>query len=203
MKLRTKLRVFCALFIVIFVSIEQSQAQNSAIPWSSFNMGSGSSASGNTSVVSASGESFVGTSQAGDSKILSGFLANMLSAGVASVSVDVESGWNMVAVPNHVVDPRKTVLFPQAISNAFEFDAGYFAAESLQLGRGYWLKFSGPNSISIFGAPAVAETIAIGEGWNLIGGISSPVTAASVALAATINRRTCRRCGTPPARESR
>lgn len=180
MQSRTTLKIMCAVFLAALVTIERSDAQNAAIPWSAFDMGYGSSASGNTLAKSVIGLSFVGTSQQADTKIESGFLGLGLFRGASGVTFNVQGGWNMVAVPNHVPDPRKTVLFPQAISNAFLFDNGYVAAESLILGRGYWLKFSDVQSIGIFGLPATVETVAVGQGWNLIGGISTPVVAANV-----------------------
>lgn len=92
----------------------------------------------------------------------------------------VSGGWNMLSIPLKSGE-RKDVLFPGARSNAFTYlDGAYSAAETLTNGRGYWLKFSSSQVITLGGDPAPVETVAVKAGWNMIGGISSPVAVNSI-----------------------
>jgi hypothetical protein len=63
--------------IMLFITL-QINAQNSKVPWSSFNMGFAESKTGNTNVKSVAGQNFVGTSQLVNTQVLSGFLADTL-----------------------------------------------------------------------------------------------------------------------------
>jgi len=92
------------------------------------------------------------------------------------------AGWNLVSVPLRVSDSRKTTLFPSAVSEAYAYDplAGYARKDTLLNGRGYWLKFDLPQSVSIIGFPCALDTIELTGGWNLIGTISNPVGVASI-----------------------
>ena len=59
----------------------EARAQNSAVSWSTFDMGFGIPASPTTAVTSALGEAFVGTAQGGGIRIESGFLSDTLFRG--------------------------------------------------------------------------------------------------------------------------
>ncbi len=78
-------------------------------------------------------------------------------------------GWNLVSVPKRVSDFRKTVLFPDAISNAFGYDDGYSSFDTLQIGKGYWLKFDSTRSIYFDGQVTYEESTDVKAGWNVIG----------------------------------
>ncbi|MBI5215293.1 MAG: hypothetical protein HY960_06030 [Ignavibacteriae bacterium] len=84
--------------------------------------------------------------------------------------------WFLVSVPLRVSDPRRTTLFPTAISEAFSFDknAGYTIQDSLENGVGYWLKFGADQTSNITGDSIFADTLDVVEGWNLIGTLSVP-----------------------------
>ncbi len=92
----------------------------------------------------------------------------------------VSAGWNIVSVPLTVPDPRKTVVFPDAISNAYEFSSGYFARDTVRNGRGYWLKYPSTDSLVVAGDVRNTETVTVVEGWNMIGGPSLYVPLDSV-----------------------
>ena len=93
---------------------------------------------------------------------------------------EMNSGWNLISLPANVLDSRKTSLFPNSVSNAFEYDNGYSAIDSLKTGKGYWLKFLGDTSTSIFGIAVTQETVAVKKGWNLVGSTSVPVPVQAV-----------------------
>lgn len=103
------------------------------------------------------------------------------SAGGGSV-VGYAAGWNIVALPRNVADGTADSVLPGAISPAFAYvpGAGYAGRDSLVPGAGYWVKFPGPQLASFDGAERTLDTIAVGPGWNLIGGLSDPVDVDSV-----------------------
>lgn len=94
----------------------------------------------------------------------------------------VLGGWNIVSVPLTVPDPRKTVVFPEAVSNAFEFSAGYVSRDTVVNGRGYWLKFPVTDSLAVDGELRNSETVPVTAGWNMVGGPSHPVPLDSIAV---------------------
>ncbi len=80
-----------------------------------------------------------------------------------------QKGWNIVSVFKHVSDYRKRLLFPNAISEAYGYENGYRSFDTLQLGRGYWLKFDYPQSAYLDGVSTIEESTDVSIGWNLIG----------------------------------
>lgn len=99
-----------------------------------------------------------------------------------SAELGVTGGWNLVSVSYKVLDPRKTTLFPTAISSAFTFvgSQGYVARDTMQPGTGYWLKFDSIQTISTRGFPITQESVAVTIGWNLIGTVTQNVSTASI-----------------------
>ena len=89
---------------------------------------------------------------------------------------EVSPRWNLISVPILVGNRSKTALFPTASSNAFTYDGHYFIAESLQHGRGYWLRFPSVGWVSFTGSPVTTDTIPIQKGWNMIGSLSNPIS---------------------------
>ncbi len=95
----------------------------------------------------------------------------------------VHTAWNMISLPMNVFEHRKVFLFPSATSKAFEYDpsAGYVIRDTLEVGKGFWLKFGAPESVAITGYALTAETVAVHPGWNLIGSLSTSVSTGSIA----------------------
>lgn len=93
---------------------------------------------------------------------------------------EVHDKWNMVSVPYGVGDYSATTLFPAAVSSAFGFENGYVAYDTLENGRGYWLKFPKAQSVVMNGTPLEAETVAVAVDWNMVGSLSSPVDVATI-----------------------
>jgi hypothetical protein len=87
----------------------------------------------------------------------------------------VSQKWNLVSVPLSVNDYTKTELYPTAISDAYNYQNGYHQQATLTNGAGYWLKFGGEETIEMTGVLRTEESIAVSEGWNLIGSMSEPV----------------------------
>jgi hypothetical protein len=88
--------------------------------------------------------------------------------------------WNLVSLPRQVSNPSLHVVFRDASSALFEYGDGYASRESLRTGTGYWLKFPETMCVQIDGDSVGSDTIAVVEGWNLIGSISRPVNVANI-----------------------
>ena len=73
-----KTRRFFQLPLVVILFASPGWGQQSVVGWFTFDMGFGSGRAGNTLVYSAVGQPLVGQSQAGETRILSGFLADTL-----------------------------------------------------------------------------------------------------------------------------
>ncbi len=95
-------------------------------------------------------------------------------------SYEYRQRWNLVSLPKRVSSPMRTAVFPSSISHLFEFDGGYVERESLETGRGYWLRFPSAECIPIVGDVLLNDTLDVVTGWNLIGSIGFPVAAATV-----------------------
>ncbi len=94
-----------------------------------------------------------------------GFGSSLL--GITS-AFSVNADWNIISVPVLAEDMSLNSLFPAAVSNAFYFESGYFSADILEPGKGYWLKFDSQENISISGEQ-INDNIPLNAGWNMIG----------------------------------
>ena len=90
--------------------------------------------------------------------------------------------WNLVSVPLAGVNGTKSLLFPTAVTPAFYYVAGsgYLLADSLSLGRGYWEKFSGAQTVNVAGTSVDSLTINLTPPWNLVGAISGEIAVGSL-----------------------
>jgi photosystem II stability/assembly factor-like uncharacterized protein len=97
-------------------------------------------------------------------------------------SYPFQQGWNLASLPLNVRDPRKTALYPGAISAAYTFDeaVGYITRDTLNPGPGYWLKFPAAESVTMTGIPRTTDTVSVIGGWNLIGSGSAAAPRDSV-----------------------
>ena len=94
--------------------------------------------------------------------------------------LDASGGWNMVALPFDMTDQDYQTLFPNASQSPFGFDNGYFSTTTMSSCEGYWLHLPNPETITINGNTLESCTIALNEGWNLIGGPSCEVLVAQI-----------------------
>ncbi|MFI5252196.1 MAG: T9SS type A sorting domain-containing protein [Bacteroidota bacterium] len=101
------------------------------------------------------------------------FMINV-SATVPPAS-SVTKGWNMVSVPVTVSDSHKSILYPTASSDAYEFQGSYVIDSLPSNGVGYWLKFGTAQDIAVAGSWLTDDTVSVTPGWNMIGSISEPL----------------------------
>lgn len=97
-----------------------------------------------------------------------------------SVSITTNDGWNLLSIPIQPSDGRKSVLFPTSISYAYGYDQGYLIKDTLETGRGYWLKFNSPQNHVIQGQQLTQLQIPLKQGWNLIGTLASTIPVNSI-----------------------
>jgi len=93
---------------------------------------------------------------------------------------NVQARWNIVSVPRMVEDYTTTLLFPSAATPAYSFNGGYSMVSTLENGRGYWMKFSGGETISQSGLERAEATVPVQEGWNIVGSLSSSVAVSTI-----------------------
>jgi hypothetical protein len=89
--------------------------------------------------------------------------------------------WNLVSVPLRMPQTHVDSLFPSATHQAFRFDLnGYHAETSLVSTIGYWMKFTGEQTVTHQGIPYEYDTMQVAEGWNIIGSIYQPVAVVNI-----------------------
>lgn len=135
--------------------------------------------------VSGYGTSFSAAWQSGDTStvgVQGNFSVIRLTAsdGVACKDVIVGNSWNIISVPLLAADMSVSALFPGAASQAFAYNNGYVATSTLVNGKGYWLKFVGPNTFSTCGDSPTPPDIAVNAGWNMIGPFDTDVNTSSI-----------------------
>jgi len=111
----------------------------------------------------------------GNTTISANFMPDTLT-----VTFTVPTGWNIISLPVKVNDPIKNLLFSTSISTAFAYAGSYVQKDTIEQGKGYWLKFPSAQLISINGVVTRAETLHVNTGWNLIGTISSSVPISTI-----------------------
>jgi CubicO group peptidase (beta-lactamase class C family) len=99
---------------------------------------------------------------------------------VTEFHLAVQGGWNMISSPFIFGDYGTFVLFPTAISEAFAYQGHYVSASDIANGRGVWLRFDSAQSVTLNGAVLAIDSIHVLPGWNMIGSISTSVSAGQV-----------------------
>lgn len=90
------------------------------------------------------------------------------------VTSDVTAGWNLLSLPVKRATALRE-LFPTAQSSAYQYKDGYHRVDSLEPGIGYWIKFSATDVAQFSGGPYYHDTLALVEGWNMVGSLSVPL----------------------------
>ena len=96
---------------------------------------------------------------------------------IGFTTIELTPRWNMVSLPVDPQNPLKSNIFPNAVSDAFYYDGGYLSAESLEAGKGYWIKYDAAVSVYLYGLSVSTLSVPLVEGWNLIGVVDHDVPA--------------------------
>ncbi len=103
------------------------------------------------------------------------------AGGQVSRTIDVSPGWNLLGLPAATTNSQYQAVFPNAeVGSFFSYDGAYHAADSFQVGVGYWLNFSAGETVSITGVEINSATVNLATGWNLISGLSSKIAVADI-----------------------
>ena len=98
-----------------------------------------------------------------------------------SVSIDISTGYNLVGLAVHVMDPNYLSVFPEATEGTlYSFTDSYQSVFELTMGKGYWLHFTEEGETLITGNPIAEVTIYLEGGWNLISGITFPIQVSDI-----------------------
>jgi hypothetical protein len=84
-------------------------------------------------------------------------------------------GWNLVSQPLELDSADYAMLFLSRVSRPVSYHRGYVVEDTVVNGQGYWLKSEVSGTFSVFGYPAVFETVKVHSGWNIVGSISVPL----------------------------
>ena len=92
-------------------------------------------------------------------------------------AVEYTEGWNLVGLPLIVDDSNYQLQFPDAVEGTlYSFNGSYDPEETLLQGNGYWLRFNNAGTTTITGIPVTELSLSLSAGWNLISGISTPMS---------------------------
>ncbi|HEY6191254.1 MAG TPA: T9SS type A sorting domain-containing protein [Bacteroidota bacterium] len=90
-------------------------------------------------------------------------------------------GWNLVSVGQTPPSHAKSFLYPTAVSpSAFAYHGSYQSTQTLANGPGFWLKFSGSQTLDAPGSHLTSVDDALDANWNMVGSVSSPVLVSSL-----------------------
>ena len=113
--------------------------------------------------------------------VLDSTLARRIWYPQSNLTVEYSEGWNMVGLPLIVNDNNYLVQFPNAVEGTlYGYDAIYEEENTLENGKGYWLRISINDSNVFTGEPISELNISLNEGWNMITGMSTIVQIESI-----------------------
>jgi len=94
-----------------------------------------------------------------------------------SLEIEFTVDWNLIGLPLGLVNQGIDSIFPESIAGTlFSFDETYFQEQEMEFGNGYWLRFNSNGSTFLSGIVINEWIIEVSSGWNIIGGISTPVS---------------------------
>ncbi len=96
--------------------------------------------------------------------------------GAHSLTVTHNEGWNMVGLPMDIEHDHYTEIYPGAIENTlFAFEDGYVQVDTMELGKGYWLRFSDETETVLTGILLTYGLLHLSYGWNIVSIFSDTV----------------------------
>jgi hypothetical protein len=81
--------------------------------------------------------------------------STLAGGALSSDTVHLKAGWNIIGSLSSPVAVQTVVTLPESLiaSSIYGYEGGYFAADSIAPGRGYWVKSSGSGLLVLAGAP--------------------------------------------------
>src|SRR3989344_2498560 len=90
---------------------------------------------------------------------------------VNSSIMTVPAGWAMVSLPRQATNSTVSGLFSSALTPAYHFNpesSSYGGGDTLQPGKGYWIKFASEETLPVIGDSINQNSIPVDKGWNQI-----------------------------------
>ncbi len=98
-----------------------------------------------------------------------------------TITISLNSDWNLIGLPLTVDDASYEILFPDAVEGTlYGFNESYEVVSQLEMGNGYWLRFDEPGIAQITGFPVDTLAVQLVEGWNLISGVHTEVDVSQI-----------------------
>lgn len=93
--------------------------------------------------------------------------------------INISAGWNLLAVPFLSNNMSASNIFPNSTSEIFSYNNGYYIADTLTNGIGYWVKYNSTQIRQICGV-RVSFPIQVSNGWNIIGPFDEEVPTGNI-----------------------
>ena len=106
----------------------------------------------------------------------------IINAAPVTENQSVTPGWNMIGLPLKVADSHYHSVYPNCINGtSYRFDGStYNQVDTLELGKGYWLKFPEDEEVEITGGDFGTVSVDLTQGWNMVSGVSRPLALTDV-----------------------
>ncbi|MBU0490234.1 MAG: peptidoglycan DD-metalloendopeptidase family protein [Chloroflexi bacterium] len=196
----------CQSVITVNLEVSRTLSTNYQLVRSVVAMGGGRKFSDNYQVQGTWGQAFAGEYlQSNSYQIYSGYWSPVKSAAFITISISLESGWNLVSIPIRPVDTTiGQVLAPIAGNydlvyaydgcdsddpwKKYDPDAPPFASDLTKPDetKGFWINILAADTLVVTGTVPSIMTIPLCTGWNLVGYPSfqnRPVTEALASIA--------------------
>ncbi len=95
-------------------------------------------------------------------------------------NVSYNTGWKLVSKPFSGAKNVAAIFSAADTSTLYSYNGKYVAASSLSQGTGYWLKFTGKDSVSFAGNLSASLELELRKGWNLIGSATDTAQFANI-----------------------
>jgi len=108
----------------------------------------------------------------GGSQDFSLIVTGVVPSGPESFPLNVNAGWNLVSFPVEPDDPDVNAVFaPAVISEVWEYTeaGGYSQPTQVHAKKGYWVKASQADTLTITGTRPADKSLSLTSGWNLVG----------------------------------
>ncbi|MGA1865528.1 MAG: right-handed parallel beta-helix repeat-containing protein, partial [bacterium] len=88
-----------------------------------------------------------------------------------TATIELPAGWSMISLPVLPGNCSVFALFPEAeVVYGFDPYWGYFEAEELNKGEGYWILLHESHTYNLEGQPIMDYNLEVQNGWYMIGG---------------------------------
>jgi hypothetical protein len=89
-------------------------------------------------------------------------------------------GWNFISIPFRLNDMSINKLFPNVAPIVYSYsNNGYVKTDTLECGKGYYIKLSSQETVNLNGSTA-NPVIDVESGWNLIGPLQFNISTSNI-----------------------